>query len=91
MFTERARQLGKRGIEPEDFADRLRRNDLTIEAYGVQEASRFAPTIHEDTSWKRLARDAMIAGHVGPDDLLWTTNPSDFHEVGLPEEAIIEL
>jgi predicted nucleic acid-binding protein len=91
VFTERARQLVKRGIDVDEFREILQANALQTEAYGVEQACRFAPEIHDDGDWRRLARDAMIAGHVGEADVLWTTNPADFREIGLPEDRIAAL
>lgn len=91
VFTERARQLAKRGIDPDAFADRLAANEFSIEAYGRKQAQRFAPAIHDDGAWRRLARDAMIAGHVRREqgDVLWTTDEEDFRELGLGEEHLM--
>lgn len=91
VFTERARQLAKRGIEPGDFAGRLEANEFVVEPYGREQAVRFAPEIHDDEAWRRLARDGMIAGHVDERSLLWTTDPEDFRELGLGDEAIVAL
>lgn len=92
-FTERARQLAKRGIGPDEFADRLAANEFSIEPYGREQAQRLAPAIHDGGAWRRLARDAMIAGHVrlSQGDVLWTTNPEDFLEVGLDEKHVMSV
>lgn len=92
VFTERARQLAKRGVEADEFARRLADNEFGVEAYGPDQARRYAPEIDHGEAWRRLARDAMIAGHVQADeDVLWTTDPDDFREVGLPEQAIMAV
>lgn len=93
VFTERARQLAKRGVPPAEFEERLASNAFDVEVYGPREATRFAPAVHDDEAWRRLARDAMIAGHVreADGDVLWTTDPSDFQDVGLPEDALMAV
>jgi predicted nucleic acid-binding protein len=91
VFTERARQLAKRGITPDDFRERLAANEFAIEAYGEEQATRWAPGIHDDEDWHRLARDAMIAGHLDRGSILWTTDPTDVRELGLPGERIVAV
>lgn len=93
VFTERARQLSKRGIEPSDFHARIEANDFHVEAFGMDEACRWAMSIHDDEEWRRLARDAMIAGHLDEEagDVLWTTNPSDFEQIGVDEDRIAAI
>lgn len=89
VFTERSRQLAKRGVEPDDLLRGLDANDSRVEAYGRDQARRYAPTVHCDDDWRRLARDAMIAGHLEEDDVLWATNPSDFRELGLEDQRLV--
>lgn len=89
VFTERARHLAKNGVRPPELLSQLQANRFELEAYGIEEARRFAPRVHDDEAWDRLARDAMIAGHVRSEDVLWTTNPSDFRTLGLDEERIV--
>lgn len=93
VFTERARQLAEEGVPSDEFADHLAANEFAIEAYGRKQAKRFAIDVHEPDAWRRLARDAMIAGHVRKEDgdVLWTTDPDDFRELGLSEDAIVEV
>lgn len=88
VFTERARQVARDGGDPEELQRTLERNDHVVEPYGVEEARRRALEIHDDATWRRLARDAMIAGHLREDDVVWTTNPRDFVELGVPEERV---
>lgn len=90
-FTERARQLAVVGVPPETFLRYLSDNAFRVERHGRFEAVRRAVQIHDDARWKRLARDAMIAGHVRPGDRLWTTNPRDFIALGIPPEQIVDL
>lgn len=88
VLAEWARHLAKNGIPPGDLLEALDANAFHVQAFGVDQALRWAPTVHDDDAWRRLARDTMIAGHVGESDVLWTTNPSDFEEIGLPEDRI---
>jgi hypothetical protein len=55
---------------------------IEVEPFGQDEARRFAARL-DDARWARLARDAMVAGHLRPGDLLWTTDPHDFAELGV--------
>lgn len=88
VLTERARQLAKHGVDPAELLEALEANAFDVEAYGVDEALAWAPGIHADDDWQRLARDAMIAGHVDEGDVLWTTNPADFVEIGVDADRI---
>ena len=83
VFMERAGQVARHGWDTAVFADRLRDTGFEIEPFGEAEAVRFAVHIGEADRWKRLSRDAMIAGHVRPGDRLWTTNAKDFLEIGV--------
>lgn len=47
--------------------------------------------VEDDADWERLNRHAFIAGHVGPDDELWATNPRDFLTLGVPEEQVVAV
>lgn len=88
-FTERARQLARDGrMSPAELLDELARNEIAVESYGEEEAMRFATGVRDDARWKKLARDAMIAGHVREGDVLWTANPLDFAAVGLAPAQI---
>lgn len=90
-FTERARQLKKRSVAAAVLRDALAANEMVVEPYGAAQAERYAIHISEDEAWRRLARDAMIAGHVGDDDVLWTTNPKDFHALGLADSQVVAV
>lgn len=90
-FAERLRQLAGQGRPPGPFEALIARMGITVEPFGKTEARRFVPRLTDDDRWRRLARDAMIAGHVGPDDVLWTTNPKDFHALGVPGEHLVEV
>ena len=90
-FAERARQVGKRGVAPEALLDLLDRLDFRVEPFGVEEAQRYAPSLGDDGRWRALARDAMIAGHLGPRDVLWTTDPKAFLELGVPAEQVVAV
>lgn len=89
-FTERARQLNAAGVPPEDFFEFLATNRIEVEPYGTGEALHIRVRIKDRLAWRRLARDAMIAGHVFPRDRLWTSNPRDFLAVGIPGEQIFD-
>lgn len=91
VFTERARQVRRDGRPVEELVEALEANEFQVEPHGPDVARRYAVRIADDREWRRLARDAMIAGHVGPGDLLWTTNPGDFQAVGLAEEQILDV
>lgn len=90
-FGERARQLQGQGVAVLQFLRSLARYGASVEPMGIAEASRYAPYIRDAASWHRLSRDAFIAGHVGRDDLLWTTNPRDFVAVGVPARQIVSI
>ena len=87
-YAERQRQLVQQG-KTTDFLDKmLRTNDIDVEPFTREEANRVSPTVSDDF-WESLARDAMIAGHVGVEDVLWTTNSKDFLELGLLNHQIL--
>lgn len=89
--TERARQLQKRSEAPAVLRDALAVNEMVVEPYGVVQAERYAVHVNDDEVWRRIARDAMIAGHLEEDDVLWTTNPKDFHALGVPEDQVVAV
>lgn len=91
VYTERARQILRDGRSIEELDSALQANEFTVEAYSAEQATRYAVQIQDDNDWIRLARDAMIAGHVRDADLLWTTNPDDFEELGVPDEQILPV
>lgn len=90
-FAERARQLAKRGVPPDAFLETLDRLDFRVEPFGPEEALRFAPKLGDDDEWRRLARDAMIAGHLRDADVLWTTDPADFLRLGVPPRQVLAI
>lgn len=90
-FAERARQLAKRGVSADDFLSLLDRLDFSVEPFGPEEALRYAPRLGDDGEWRRLARDAMIAGHLRDQDVLWTTDPSDFLRLGVPADRVVAV
>lgn len=89
VFVERARQVLRDGGTVDDLIGVLRRNQFEVEPFGMTQGLRYAVGIADDGRWKRLARDALIAGHVGRNDVLMTTNPKDFLAIGLPEDAVV--
>lgn len=91
VYAERRRQLAKANADLGEFDQLLDEMGVTLEAMGPTEATRFTSTLVDDRVWTRLARDSFIAGHVGPEDRLFTTNPRDFLELGLPETQVIEV
>lgn len=90
-FTERARQLERDGAATSaEFLEHLHTLGISVEAYSVG-SSALATRIADDRMWARLARDALIAGHVHEGDELWTANVRDFVAVGLPRERIRDV
>lgn len=88
VFAERCRQRFRdRGLAPGSFRRFLDAVDFQVEPMAPDQAVRFSHRI-ADARWPRLSRDALIAGHVGPDDVLWTANGRDFIEVGLEASQI---
>lgn len=90
-YAERLRQVSLRGQRKQEFDAFLVEMGVRIEPFGPDEAARFVPGLVDGPTWERLARDAMIAGHLGPGDLLWTTNPKDFLVLGVPKDQIMAL
>lgn len=91
-FTERAREISRDGrMTPEEFLRELRRNHMVVEPYGPEEAVRHAVRVHADARWRRVARDAMIAGHVREGDVLWTANRRDFEDIGVAPAQIRDV
>jgi len=88
VFMERARQLRRDGRDVRAFATRLVEDGYTVEPFRAAHALRYAIPLGDDRLWRRHFRDAMIAGHVGEGDELWTTNPRDFEAVGLRREQL---
>lgn len=92
-YAERLRQLAARGVPAGDIAAFAVAMRPVVEAFDMTEAERFVPRTGTmpRARWRSLARDALIAGHVRPDDELWTTDPSDFRELGLAEAQIVAV
>lgn len=90
VFTERARQIARDGGDVARFERLLADIGATIEPFSHNEGKQHATSISNE-HWARLARDAMIAGHVRAGDCLFTTNPRDFLDLGVPQEQIIEI
>lgn len=88
-YMERGRQLSARGVPQKKWDQVIEYYGFVVEPFDRQEAVRYAVEIHDDRRWHRLYRDAMIAGHVGPQDVLWTTNPKDFIAVGLDPDQVV--
>lgn len=90
-LAERLRQVERDGLDGGAFRRALRRAQVDVEPMREDHATRFAPTLTEDVDWRRLSHDAFIAGHVGDDDELWTTNPEDFVRIGLRAAQIVAV
>jgi predicted nucleic acid-binding protein len=90
-YTERVRQVLAAGRRQEELDGALALNQIEVESFTIQHGMRFAAHIHDPTTWHRLARDALIAGHVGPGDELWTTDPQDFLDLGMPPEQVVAV
>ncbi|MEA3199651.1 MAG: hypothetical protein QOE90_1079 [Thermoplasmata archaeon] len=92
VVLERCRQLRQRGADPAELLHAFERLGWRIEPYDAEHALRSALQAPlDDKAWLKLARDAIIAGHVGPADVLWTYNAKDFAALGLPREKIVDL
>ena len=89
VYLERLRQLRRDGRSEDEFNDVLAGLRMVVEPFGREQAAR-VPKL-SDADWRRLARDAMIAGHLKEGDMLWTTNPKDFLALGIPARQIIVL
>lgn len=85
--AERRRQLARDGRDVERFVQLLDGGDFVLEPFDYEYAMTM-PIITDDARWRRHARDAMIAAHVRPGDVLWTTNPKDFLTLGLRPEQV---
>lgn len=88
-YLERVRQLRRDGRDPAELLRLLSRLGLKVEPMTEEIAGR-VPGL-DDLHWNRLARDAMVACHLRPGDILWTTNPRDFLELGLAAEQVLAL
>jgi hypothetical protein len=88
-FAQRSRQIAKAGRSPDELQEILDRCGIQVEALSGARAARFSIGLTDDNDWARLARNALIAGHLGPDDVLWTTDPEDFRELGVSPKQIL--
>jgi predicted nucleic acid-binding protein len=90
-YAERLRQVALQG--PAQMQRFRRLVGYLVEPFQAAHADAFMPATAELTpaAWKRLERDALIAAHVRPGDELWTTDPQDFMELGLPAEQIVAV
>lgn len=91
VYMERGRQLLARGVTQAEWDEALDLLNVLVEPFERQHASRFGMRIADDNLWRRLYRDAMIAGHVEAEDVLWTTNPKDFVALGLKPEQVVTV
>jgi predicted nucleic acid-binding protein len=92
VVLERCRQLRARGRDPVELLRNLDRLGWRVEPHDAEHALRsalLAPL--DDKAWLKLARDAIIAGHVGPADVLWTFNAKDFRALGMAKERVVDL
>lgn len=90
-YTERARQWLAAGRPLSALDELLRANHIDVEPFSPAHGLRFAAHVHDDDRWRRLAHDALIAGHLGPEDQLWTGNVDDFVAVGVPREQVVAV
>ena len=87
-FAERARQVAKHGRDARTLQFLLHTAGIHVEALDADAASRYTTQLVDDEQWKSLGADALIAGHVGDEDVLRTTNPADFLALGLNSEQV---
>jgi len=90
-LAERLRQLKRDGGDMAAFRRTLIRASVTIEPLDEPSALRHSLDLDTDAEWRKLSHDAFIAGHVQPDDELWTTNPNDFVALGVPADRIVTV
>ena len=90
-FAERVRHLQRDGFDVEAFRRTLRRARVQVEAMTEEHALRYAGRLVDDEAGRKTSRDAFIAGHVGTDDVLWTTHAADFVKLGLRRDQIVEI
>lgn len=89
-YAERVRQLHEQGRDIAQFDDWLRVSAIIVEPFGIIQARRFAARLTAK-DWRRMVRDALIAGHVNEADLLLTTNQRDFVHLGIPMDRIVQV
>lgn len=90
-YAERVRQYARAGRSVRNLDATLQRLKIQVEPFTREFALRFVPRLTDDADWKRLDRDAMIAGHVGPADVLWTADVKDFLAVGLRDDQVVAV
>lgn len=90
-LAERVRQLARDGRDEDLLHRTIAAGGYITEALTPDAACRVARQVKDDTAWRRLSRDAFIAAHVQPGDELWTTNPKDFLELGLPPHQVVAV
>lgn len=93
VLLERARQLRASGRDGwSDVVVLASAAGWDIEAFDAAHARRTARLAPLDPRiWRTINRDAMIAGHVGDDDAIWTANPRDFLHLGLKEQQVVDV
>jgi len=92
VFYERLRQLLKHSITAADFRQYLENNKIYIRDFTSAEGNSIPqPIITDDKLWKSLARDAMIASHIGPNDIIVTSNSKDFIALEIPFKQILQV
>lgn len=89
VYLERVRQLRRDGRDIGELDYLLAEMGLSVEPLTRTEGARVVGL--DNRRWHRLARDAMVACHVREDDILWTTNPADFLELGLTQDQVVAL
>lgn len=92
-YAERIRHLASQNRDVAPFTAFLDECNWTVEPYGAPEAERLLTRLGHlgQKRWERLARDALVAGHVKSGDKLWTTNPDDFLELGLTPSQVVTV
>lgn len=89
-YSERVRQLIQSGRKERELSIILDAVGIMVEPLGLVESVKFSAAIGDD-SWERLARDAYIAGHIRDGDEIWTTNPKDFLQLGVPSPQVVAV
>lgn len=93
VLVERARQLRRVGRDGwSDMVLLAEASGWHVEPFDLAEARRTVASAPLDArAWARINRDAMIAGHVGNEDVLWTANPRDFTALGLHASQLLDV
>lgn len=87
-YAERARQYREVGRSLDRLDALLRRHRVIVEPMDAGHALAASEWTSDRGLWQKHGRDALIAGHIGLHDVLWTTNPRDFIALGFPEDKI---